>query len=171
MSLSHFLASIESPALLAVAEHWNAARADRLMPAWQDIDPATIKIHLPIVWAWRRAPPLGTLIGRLAGEDIVSILGTTPRGKSIEECFTPEARELVRSTFVRVIDGPALMHNQGVLIRLEGAKGWGERIALPLAADHVHGDGLIGATVYHRGSRAGLTDKVTDQVPDFYPIA
>src|SRR5689334_23181476 len=53
MSYALFRAAITEPALLQIAAHWHAARGDRLMPAWRDIDACALAPHLPIVWSWR----------------------------------------------------------------------------------------------------------------------
>jgi hypothetical protein len=63
MSCQQFIASIQAPALVEIANHWNAARQSRLMPAWRDIDPAAIRNYLPLVWAWRYDPEQKTFMG------------------------------------------------------------------------------------------------------------
>jgi hypothetical protein len=174
MPYERFRASLAEPALIAVAEHWNAARAGRLMPAWRDIDPAAIKEHLPIVWSWRWEPALGTFIGRLAGEEIIAVLGKNTRGKRLDECFRPDAREAVLARYRRVTDEPAMMHSHGRVFLPSGAPGYGVRIVLPLAADGTHGDGIIGATIYRLGIRPTIRDKISidhlGEVIDFFPL-
>jgi hypothetical protein len=174
MSYERFRASIKDPALGAVVEHWNIVRSGRPMPAWQDIDPASIKEHLPIVWAWRWDPELNTFIGRLAGEEILAVLRTHTRGKRIDECFATEACQAIFARFKQVIDGPALMHSHGKVYVLGGRDGQGERIVLPLGADGTLGDGVIGATVYRLGIRPTTKDKISvdhlNEVTDFFPL-
>lgn len=174
MSYERFLASIKDPALVAVAEHWNMARSGRPMPAWQNIDPASVKEHLPIIWSWRWEPRMGTFIGRLAGEDILTVLSTHTRGKRIDECFPPEAREAIFARFKQVMDGPALMHSHGKVYVLGGRDGQGERIVLPLASDGTLGDGVIGATAYRLGIRPTTRDKISvdhlNEVTEFFPL-
>ena len=153
MSYEAFRAAVSDPALLAVAQHWDAARAGRSMPAWRDIDPAAIRQHLAIVWAWRWDDALGTFVGRLAGEEIVAVLGRNIHGRRLDECFRPEAHGAVFARYKRVIAEPALMHSHGKVHRAFGGLGQGERIVLPLAADGVHGDGIFGATTYRLGIR------------------
>jgi hypothetical protein len=174
MSYERFRRSIEEPALIAVAEHWNAARSDRRMPSWQDIDPTAIREHLPIVWSWRWDPEPQTFVGRLAGEEIIAVLGVNPRGKRLEECFPPDAREAVLQRYRRVMEGPELMRSHGRVFRLAGGHGMGERIVLPLAADGSEGDGIIGATVYRLGMRPTASDKVAidhlNEIIDFFPL-
>jgi hypothetical protein len=84
-------ATIQSPALKAVFSHWLDVRGNRTMPAWRDIDAAVIGRHLPKVWAWRFDPALGTFIGRLAGEEITTVLGKEIRGRPLEQCFPTDA--------------------------------------------------------------------------------
>jgi hypothetical protein len=174
MSFERFLASITDPALIAVAAHWNEARSDRLMPAWRDIDPAAIREHLPMVWSWRWDAALGTFIGRLAGEEIIAVLGKNTRGKSIEEVFRPDAQAVVLARYKRVMSDPVLMHSSGKVFLLSGGTGDGERIVLPLAADGRHGDGVIGATVYRLGIRPTKSDRIAidhhGEVIDFFPL-
>src|SRR5258708_16750297 len=108
MSFALFLSAIKETALLDVAAHWNTARGNRLMPAWRDIDPVGLGRNLPIVWAWRYDAALGTFIGRLAGEEIVAVLGVNIRGRRIEACFRPDAGAGGCWGFQTVSPGPPL---------------------------------------------------------------
>ncbi len=148
VSLADFFARIQSPALQEVASHWNSARAGRAMPGWRDIDATAIAPHLHMVWAWRYDRATGIFIGRLAGETIAQVFGRPVRGVRLEEFFAGRNPEVVAGDFVRIVTGPALMHCVGTArppLRHDRAN---ERIALPLADDGVHADGLIGATIY-----------------------
>ena len=174
MSYDHFIASIEDEALAAVAIHWNSARKALRMPAWRAIDPSAMKHHLPKVWAWRFDTRSGTFIGRLAGEEIIAVLGANIHGKRLDECFSAVASGLVLERYKAVMDGPNLMHSYGKVFLHAGGQGTGERIVLPLADDGIQGDGVIGATVYRLG--IGLTglDKASidhqNEIIDFYPL-
>jgi hypothetical protein len=174
MSYERFRATINAPALIAVAEHWNAARSGRSMPAWRQIDPAAIKTYLPIVWSWRWDAALGTFIGRLAGEEIRAVMGLSIARKRLQDCFPPAARDAVFARYKRVIDEPAIMHSRGKIYALAGDHGWGERVVLPLAADGSHGDGVLGATVYQLGLRPTSGEVSIDhlnEAVEFYSIA
>jgi hypothetical protein len=174
MSYQNFLASLREPALVAVTEYWNTIRSGRLLPSWQSLDPAALRKHLPIVWAWRWEPALGTFLGRLSGEDIVAVHGQGVRGKRIEEVFSREAAEIILARYKRVIDGPTLMHGYGKVFVLSGGHGQGERIVLPLAADGSRADGVFGATVYRRGERrinpGEATLNVAEEVVNFFDL-
>jgi hypothetical protein len=173
MSYDRFCASITDPALVAVAEHWRAARSGRCMPAWRDIDPASIRKQLPIVWSWRWDAALATFIGRLAGEEIIAVLGTNTHGKRLDEVFRPDACAAVELRYRRVMEEPALMHSRGKVFLMSGGVGEGERIVLPLATDGVQGDGVIGATVYRLGGRGTAGKAAIDhhgEVIEFFPL-
>jgi hypothetical protein len=151
MSYARFQAAITEPALLEIAAHWHAARGDRLLPAWRDIDACALAPHLPIVWSWRYDFTCETFVGRLAGEEINAMLGVSIRGKTIEECFAPDVAAVVRQRYQTVMDGPSLMVSHGKVFARTGRTGSGTRIVLPLANDGVRPDGLLGATVYRLG--------------------
>jgi hypothetical protein len=151
MSYARFQAAITEPALLEIAAHWHAARGDRLLPAWRDIDACALAPHLPIVWSWRYDFTCETFVGRLAGEEINARLGVSIRGKTIEECFAPDVAAVVRQRYQTVMDGPSLMVSHGKVFARTGRTGSGTRIVLPLANDGVRPDGLLGATVYRLG--------------------
>jgi hypothetical protein len=149
MSLQKFHAAIKSSALKAVAAHWMSARKTRLMPAWKDIDAVAIGKYLHLVWAWRYDFDRNTFIGRLAGDEILAVLGKEIRGRSLEECFPANAAALVLERYKSVIDVPQIMHSTGNVHMNAGKHGSGERIVLPLATDGIRGDGVLGATEYH----------------------
>jgi hypothetical protein len=151
MSYESFRAAIGEPALLDVAAHWHAARGDRPMPGWNDIDPVALGRNLPIVWAWRYDAVRDSFVGRLAGEAIAAVLGVNIRGKALECCFPPDAVATVRQRYKTVIDGPCFMRSHGKVFARSGGTGAGERIVFPLAADGVRPDGVFGATVYRLG--------------------
>jgi hypothetical protein len=160
MSYALFHAAITEPALLEVAAHWYAMRRGRLLPAWRDIDACALAPYLPIVWSWRYDFSRDTFVGRLAGEEINTMLGVSIRGKTIEQCFAPGAATVVQQRYQAVIDGPSLMFSYGKVFASAGRLGSGERIVLPLADDGSRSDGLLGATVY----RLGITPTTRDAV-------
>jgi hypothetical protein len=148
MSFDRFVESLQAPALIEVADHWNRARGNRTMPMWRDIDPAAIHRHLPIVWAWRYDPVQMTFVGRLAGETIVDAIGVQIRGRPIEDCFPPEAMPGIRERLDHVLAGPKLMRSIGRVYATSGRHGIGERISMPLSDDGSRSDGIFGATAY-----------------------
>ncbi len=148
MSYDRFLATIKAPELIVVATHWQAVRGDRPMPAWSDIDAVALRRALPMIWAWRYDTARKTYIGRLAGEDVVAVVGGNVRNRAIEECFSAAALPVIRARLDAVLTGPSFMHGSGTVYVRHGYTGSGERIILPLASDGIHADGVLGATLY-----------------------
>jgi len=173
MSYELFLSAIGEAALREVVAHWQAARGDRPMPGWPDIDAVALGRKLPIIWAWRYDFALDTFVGRLAGEEIAAVLGGNIRGKPIEACFPPDAAAVVRDRYKAVMDGPQFMRGHGrVFVRL-GGTGYGERIVLPLAGDGVRPDGVLGATVYRLGAppvRDGAAIDHHNEIVTYYKL-
>ena len=174
-TLDDLEAKLQSPAMRAVYAHWQAARGNRLMPAWRDIDAVAIGTHLPKVWAWRFDPAQDTFIGRLAGEDILAIMGCGMRGRRFAECFPAASVAKVEARQRKVIGMPSIMHSIGRVYLLTGKFGLGERIVLPLAADGITGDGVLGVTDYHLNMadarHGGATIDHDDETVTHYPLA
>jgi len=149
MTFQFFLASIESPALRAIAQHWHSARGARRMPGWRNIDPAAIAPHLPIVWAWKYDRDTDSFTGRLSGEEISAVFGKSVRGAVMREYFSASQYNVIFGCYKQVVTEPALMHGGGPVFGHVERQGSCERIILPLAADGIEGDGVLGATFYH----------------------
>jgi hypothetical protein len=141
-----FVGSIVSPALKQVALHWNEARDGRKMPAWSDIKPSAIKAQLPIVWAYKYDAQKDEFIGRLAGDQIVSIFGKSFRGLPLSDAHPAEAFAWIFALLKKVVSEPALYQYDGRVFSQLNRYGAGERIMLPLSADGRESDGILGAT-------------------------
>ena len=174
-NLEDFEAKIQSPAMRTVYAHWQAARGTRLMPAWRDIDAIAIGKHLPKVWAWRFDAAQDTFIGRLAGEDILAIMGCGMHGRRFADCFPPATAPMVEARHRKVITTPAIMHSVGRVYLLTGKFGLGERIVLPLATDGINGDGVLGVTDYYLNMsdarHSGASIDHDDETITYYPLA
>jgi hypothetical protein len=148
VTFQSFLASIESPDLRAVAEHWQAARKGRRMPAWRDIDPVALGPRLRHVWAWKYDRHTELFTGRLAGEAIDAIFGKSLRGANMDSFYGPELYAKVYPKHRRVAIEPSFMRGTGFVFISIGRSVIGERIVMPLAEDGLNGDSIFGATVY-----------------------
>ena len=157
LSFAEFLDTVENPDLRAVALHWNEARGSKKMPGWSDIDPGAIGRQLRIVWSWKYDRATDRFTGRLAGEDINAIFGKNLRGADMQEFFKDWNYDAIFARHKKVIGTPCLCHGKGLVFIHAGRYGSGERVVLPLASDGEHGDGIIGATVYHSMQR-GLAE-------------
>lgn len=175
MAFADFLAAIEAPSLREIATHWNDARGTKRMPRWEDIDPARIAPHLPIIWAWKYERETDTFIGRLAGEAIIEAHGGNLHGKRMQDFFTGDRYAEILATDRRVVTEPAFVRETGRVFSHMKRHGLGERIIMPLAADGIHGDGIFGATIYSINKLAPLPSALADRPEkamrtDFFPV-
>jgi hypothetical protein len=159
MSFEAFLQAVASPDLRAIAEHWLAARGEKAMPAWGDIDPVAIGRRLRFVWAWKYDRDTDSFTGRLAGEDIVRAFGKSPRGQPMTDFFAPAVYRVFFPWHQRVVQAPAFMHGAGKVYSRVERNFTGERIMLPLAEDGEHGDGILGATIYQAVGSEPVPDR------------
>jgi hypothetical protein len=148
MIFENFLNAIDSPALHAVAAHWDAARGDRMMPSWQQLRPSHIAAQLPIIWVYKSDRATQQFTGRLAGDRIARSFGKSFRGIRLDQVHPPETLPHMYEIMKRVVDGPYMYRYSGRLFRQGDRVAIGERIGLPLSGDGVHADGIIGASDY-----------------------
>jgi hypothetical protein len=149
MKFDTFCASIKSPAVKAVALHWNAARGAQTMPSWNQLKPSQLAKELPLIWSYKFDPTTGQFTGRLAGDRISQIFGKNFRGIALEDVHPPAALGWVKELLMRVVSEPAIYRSSGRVFKQLDRYGVGERIILPLASDGVTGDGILGLTEYH----------------------
>ncbi|HLI13693.1 MAG TPA: PAS domain-containing protein [Alphaproteobacteria bacterium] len=148
MSFATFFAAIETPGLREVARHWDAARGDKRMPAWKDLDPLAIAPQLSLIWSWKYDRESDRFTGRLAGEQITAAFGKDLRGADMAEFFAGMHYEAIFARHRRVVVEPCFAHGRGRVFIHAGRYGKGERIIMPLAEDGINGDGIFGATFY-----------------------
>lgn len=148
MIYQEFLASISSPVLRGVAQHWNEARGLRMMPAWESLKPSAITGALSMIWVFKYDRDTGEFTGRLAGERISRGFDRNFRGVPLKELHSAESFPRIYDNVLRLVQEPALAHSQGTLFRQCDRLGIGERITLPLSSDGVTCDGMIGASEY-----------------------
>jgi hypothetical protein len=146
VSFQQFLKAIRSPRLASVARHWDEARRGKRMPAWGDIKPSLIKAQLPIIWSWRFDDASGQFVGRLAGNEIELAFGRSFRNRPMSDIFREHDYEKFLARHTRVMREPALFIGRGLVFNHLKRLDVGERIVMPLAADGVIGDGILGAT-------------------------
>jgi len=174
MPIAPILAYLQEPPMHEVARFWDQARAGRRFPAWRDIDPVALAAHLPILWAWRWDKTEQTFIGRLAGEAILDAMGPGFRGSRLQDYFANRNAATFMYRYRRVIEVPAIMANRGFVFSLIGGTGIGERIALPLAEDGEHPDGIFGATIYRVTGNKLARDRITvsqeRETVEFFPV-
>ncbi|HVJ41224.1 MAG TPA: PAS domain-containing protein [Dongiaceae bacterium] len=140
---------VQSPRLQCLLNHWSAARGQRLMPGWPQIDATEIAPALSIIWSWKYDRATDRFTGRIAGDEIRSIIGRPIAGMPMSEYFAGWNYEQIFLRHRRVVAESAIAVERGLVFFRDDHCGLGERLILPLADDGIHGDGIIGATAYH----------------------
>jgi hypothetical protein len=142
-----FDTKLESPALRAIAGHWNMARGQRKMPAWSDLSPAVMAPHLGLIWAFRYDRSTREFTARLAGNRMMVGFGKSFRGTPLHELHPPHFLPRAQAALTRVVSEPACCRTSGPLFSADGRTTSGERIVLPLGANG-EADGVFGASDY-----------------------
>jgi hypothetical protein len=119
------------------------------MPAWRDIDPVAIASHLHIVWSWTYDRSTDSFTGRLAGEEINDIFGRSLRKQKMQDFFAGWNYDEMFQRYRRAVTAPCIALGTGSVFIHMHKQGIGERLIMPLAADGITGDGVLGATVYN----------------------
>lgn len=172
MDFEMFATTIKSPALAAVAAHWDVARAGKRMPKWDDLQPSKIAGQLPIVWAYRYDQRTGEFTSRLAGDRITQIFGKNLRNVPLEEVHPKEALSWVYGLYSRIVTEPAIYRSSGRVFKQLDRYGEGERIVLPLSSDDMVGDGILGATEYRYSiPKPGLPCEVVTESEEWFSLA
>lgn len=146
MNFAAFLASIQSPALRAIAHAWDDARGRALLPALEALRLEDLSQPARLLWVYAYDAEAGKFIGRLSGEQITKAFGKSFRGLPLELAHTGAIYLWVHQTLTRVVAEPAAFRSSGRLYRQAGRIIEGERIALPLGSDGRNGDGIVGAS-------------------------
>src|SRR4051812_6901763 len=128
-----FRSRITSPALLAIADHWQEARGGALMPSWSQIRPSSIAAHLTQVWCFKYDRDADEFTARLAGNRIMAGFGKSFRGTPLKELHASPVLEKVHATLLRLVLEPCIYRSTGKLFRQGNHVSEGERIILPLA--------------------------------------
>jgi len=164
---SGFRSSITSPALQAIADHWQQVRADKAMPSWSDLSPSAMSEHLKRLWAFKYDCATGDFYARLAGTRAMARFGKSFRGTPLQELHPPPVFEQARSHMTRIVSEPAFARCTGKLFRIGDSFIEGERIGLPLASDGVHGDGVLGASDFKHFPGPGSVELIYDRMEWF----
>src|SRR5690242_10747713 len=165
-----FISRVESPALLAIARHWHAVRANGRIPGWSDLEPSAIAAHLTRLWSFKYDRHSGEFTARLAGNRIMVATGHSFRGTTLKELHPPHIYDRSKAELTRVVTGPMIYRCRGPLFRAGGHTVDGERIVLPLAEDGSRGDGLLGASEYPVPPVTGIPFELISEKVEWYSI-
>jgi hypothetical protein len=147
MDFADFQKELVSPALRAVAAHWDEARGSSPVPSWEQLSPKSIAPYLTILWPYKYDQTSGQFVGRLAGNGIAWCFEKNFRGLPLQETWSPEVADQSHDRMIRVISEPLIYRSAGPLFKQGGRTIEGERMALPLVS------GVLGASAYQIPSR------------------
>jgi hypothetical protein len=161
-----FLAVI-SPPLRAIAQHWDQVRGGRPMPTWKDLSTSALSPHFKMIWGFQHHPQTGDFTGRLAGKNVKDWIGANFWGASLKDLHPPHVFGLAHQFLSNVVSIPAAGRCSGRLFTMGGEPVRGERIALPLAADGMTGDAILGASDYHGPLMSGPVELIHENMEWF----
>ena len=172
MSLSDLRSRLKDPRLDEFISCWDEARGDAEVPRWKDIDPTRMKRVLANIWAWQYDFDTGTWTGKLAGEEILFVLGRGFRGAKAHEYFQGRQRDLILARHLRIIQDRVGMVNSGRVFWHAGSFAIGERVALPVATKSEIADTVLGVTFYRVGSPVTqqIQAHATDEAAEFISL-
>ena len=148
INFRQFADTVSSPSLRAVAEHWHRVRGGKLMPAWGDLSSSVLSPHFKLLWGFRYDPLTEEFMGTLAGAHVKEWLGANFWGAKLTDIHPTHVANAAHQLMRKVVTTPAAGRCTGELFTMGGQPVTGERIALPVAADGVNGDGVLGALDY-----------------------
>src|ERR1700679_28642 len=110
-----FQKTLVSPALRAVAAHWDEARKSSSFPSWEQLNPTRIAPYLTILWAFKYDRTSGQFVGRLAGSEITWAFEKNFRGLPLREAWAPGVADQSHEIMLRVISEPLIYLSAGAL--------------------------------------------------------
>jgi hypothetical protein len=172
MSLSELRSRLKDRRLEEFISCWEQARQDREVPRWRDIDPANMKSVLANIWAWQYDFDTGIWTGKLAGEEILFVLGRGFRGAKAHEFFRGRQGDLILARHLRVIQDRVAMLNSGRVFWHAGSYAMGERVVLPVATKSEIADTVLGVTFYSFASPVTqeIQAHATDEEAEFFSL-
>lgn len=161
---SELTRGIASPALQAVAEHWERARSNKPMPAWSDLSPSNLAPYLKLLWSFKYDRETGEFTARLAGNRVMLGFGRSFRGTPLRELHPAHVFVLAQADMTRAVSEPAIYRCSGKLFKIGDQIVEGERIVFPLASDGYTGDGVLGASDFNGPLATGAVELLRDKV-------
>jgi hypothetical protein len=164
-----FLSHIQSPALRAVAGHWNEARGKKRMPSWTDISSPTLEPYFKMLWGFQYDAEAKEFRGWLAGNKLRKWVDGGFYGGTYKDAALLTNYDEAKRHLTRLITTPLAARSSGRLFTVGDITVTGERIALPLAADGRTGGGVLGASDYVAPPLLGPVELVHDNL-EWYTI-
>jgi hypothetical protein len=100
------------------------------------------------MWGFDRDRASGEFIGRLAGSHILQTFCRNFLGTPLRDLHHGHVFEVAHASLTRAVSAPACCRFSGKLFRTGGKLVAGERLLLPIGADPMRPDGVLGASCY-----------------------
>ena len=142
------LSRIQSPALLALAQHWNAARGKKRMPCWAELSLGDSAPYAKLLWGFAYDPKSQMFTGCLVGAKASRWFGETFCGARLDEVHAPVNFGEAQRILTQSVTTPSAARFSGRLFKSDNFVVSGERLLLPVAENGVMGDGILGASDY-----------------------
>jgi hypothetical protein len=120
-----------------------------------------------LLWGFQYDAEADEYTGRLAGAHVTEWLGANFWGARLQDIHSPRIALEARQFLGKVINGPAAGKCSGRLFVMGNHTALGERIALPLSADGVRADAILGATDYDHVAVTGPVELVHENLEWF----
>jgi hypothetical protein len=173
MALSDLVARLQEPRLVSFVTCWHQARGSRAVPRWRDLDPGLLRHVMPYAWSWEYDRATDEFTGKLAGEQLLDVMGRGFRGAKGHEYFKAGEADLVLGRHRRVILERLGMVTTGLVFATSGSGATGQRVALPVASrSEGEADTVLGVTLFAFGVAPGrgVPVGVTNHAPEFFTL-
>jgi hypothetical protein len=137
------------------------------MPTWADLSSPVLSPHFNLLWGFKYDPLTEEFTGRLAGSRVKEWLGANFWGARLQDIHPPHVVNAAHHFLSKVVTAPAIGRCSGRLFSMGGHAVIGERIALPLAADGINGDGVLGASDYEYLPVSGAVELIHENMEWF----
>lgn len=172
MALADLLAELTDPRLNSFVSSWDVVRGDRPLPQWRDLDIAGMKHVLPYIWAWEYDRDSDVFTGKLAGEEIMNVIGRGFRGAKAHEFYTPAQYRAVHAWSRSVLIDRVRVVIAGEVYSHMGSGAIGQRVALPVALRGGDADVILGVTLFdfRQTGAESIRDSLTFEKPVFFTL-
>ncbi|MBL8837072.1 MAG: PAS domain-containing protein [Alphaproteobacteria bacterium] len=141
-----FLPADCHPMIRALYDYWAGRRGGRAMPGRVDLDPIDVPALLPYVFMVD-TPPSGPMTYRVFGTALVALFGRELTGRPVGEGAQPEHAPEVLARYARIVAERRPFYHRARLFEQSNDFTDIERVILPLSADGIEVDQLIGMTI------------------------
>lgn len=142
-----FLPSNAPELLHRLVAYWETKRGDRLMPAFDDIDPAEIPWALSRLYVLRVVPG-GEFVYRLAGSEVERPYGRPLKGERISALYPPNSARVIQERWTRVATEPACCFTNTEHPSPHDTYIAAQRVTMPLGQDGKTADHILGIATF-----------------------